>query len=90
MPRSLDRWVPFNLSVHGMRRTYDDMALATGTNDLVTRSISGHLTEKMQEEYTSVWAPLQQRAIGSIMDLMAGKAVVSQPPALLPAFRAVE
>jgi hypothetical protein len=61
-----------------MRRTYNDMALATGTNNLVTRSISGHLTEKMQDEYTSVWAPLQQRAISSIMDLMAGKAIVPQ------------
>jgi len=79
--------LPFNLSVHGMRRTYNDMALATGTNNLVTRSISGHLTEKMQEEYTSVWAPLQERAIGSIMDLMAGRAVVPQP--MLPILRAV-
>ena len=53
----------FPLSVHGMRRTDNDMCLAAGVNDLVTRSIYGHLTEKMQEEYTSVWAPLHRKSL---------------------------
>jgi hypothetical protein len=53
-----------------MRRTYNDMCLAAGVNNLVTRSISGHLTEKMQEDYTPVWAPLQRAAIDSVMTVM--------------------
>jgi integrase len=81
--------LPFCLSVHGMRRTFNDMALASGVNNLVTRSVSGHLTEKMQEEYTSVWAPLQVRAIDSVMALMAGKPVDRRAPDALPHLRAV-
>lgn len=77
----------FPLSVHGMRRTYNDMCLAAGVNNLVTRSISGHLTEKMQAEYTSVWAPLQTRAIDSVMALMAGKPL--DPQGSLPALKLV-
>ena len=42
-------------------------ASGASVNNLVTRSVSGHLTDKMQEEYTTVWAPLQRRAIGAVM-----------------------
>jgi hypothetical protein len=42
-------------------------ALLCDVTHLVTRSVSGHLTEKMQEEYTSVWAPLQRTAIDALM-----------------------
>jgi integrase len=81
--------LPFALSVHGMRRSYNDMALACGVNNLVTRSVSGHLTEKMQEDYTTVWAPLQRRAIDALMDMMAGKPA-TETPGELPELRAVE
>jgi hypothetical protein len=73
----------FILSVSGMRRTYNDLALAAGVNNLVTRSISGHQTQKMQAHYTTVWAPRQLEAIGAVMDLMAGKAVKTAPRELL-------
>ncbi|HVZ37072.1 MAG TPA: site-specific integrase [Polyangiaceae bacterium] len=82
--------LPFALSVHGMRRTFNDMALANGVNNLVTRSVSGHLTDKMQEEYTTVWAPLQKRAIDAVMAMMAtGKPLPGHTPDPLPALRAV-
>jgi hypothetical protein len=74
----------FNLSVQGMRRTCNDMALAAGVNNPVTRSISGHLTERLQEEYTSVWAPLQKRAIDSAMAMMTGAPVAEHAPVHLP------
>jgi hypothetical protein len=37
-----------------LRRTFNDRARAAQVNDLVTRSISGHLTEKMQTHYSTV------------------------------------
>lgn len=40
----------------GMRRTFNDLARAAEVQDLVTRSISGHLTERMQHRKSSRWA----------------------------------
>ncbi len=37
-----------------LRRTFQDFARAAQVNDLVTRSISGHLTERMQHQYSTV------------------------------------
>ena len=37
-----------------LRRTFNDLARAAQVNDLVTRSISGHQTEKMQQHYSTV------------------------------------
>jgi integrase len=45
----------------GMRRTFNDLARAAQVEGLVTRSISGHLTEQMQHHYSTV-APEEQRA----------------------------
>jgi hypothetical protein len=38
----------------GMRRTYQDLARAAEMKDLVTRAISGHATEQMQQHYSTV------------------------------------
>jgi hypothetical protein len=75
---SREMGLPFELTVHGMRRTFNSFSLAADTNNLVTRSISGHLTEKMQEEYTTVWAPKQQQAIASVIELMGAPAPISE------------
>jgi integrase len=45
----------------GMRRTFQDLMRSVGVENLVTRSISGHATETMQEHYSTV-APSEQRA----------------------------
>lgn len=37
-----------------LRRTFNDLARAAQVNDLVTRSISGHLSERMQAHYSTV------------------------------------
>ena len=38
----------------GLRRTFQDLARAANVEAVVTRSISGHATEKMQEHYSTV------------------------------------
>jgi hypothetical protein len=38
-------------------------------NDLVTRSISGHLTEKMQHHYSTVNADEQRAALAKVISL---------------------
>jgi len=45
----------------GMRRTFNDIARAAKIEGIVTRSISGHLTERMQLHYSTV-NPTEQRA----------------------------
>jgi integrase len=38
----------------GLRRTFNDLARAAEVESIVTRSISGHLTEQMQVHYSTV------------------------------------
>jgi hypothetical protein len=51
----------------------NDLARHARIESLVTRSISGHLTERMQDHYSTV-APAEQRAsIAKVIDLFATK-----------------
>src|SRR5690606_30816752 len=51
----------YRFTQKGMRRTFNDLARAAKVEALVTRSISGHLTERMQHHYSTV-RPEEQRA----------------------------
>ena len=42
------------LTPKGMRRTFQDLARAAEVRDIVTRAVSGHATEAMQEHYSTV------------------------------------
>jgi Phage integrase family len=53
----------------GMRRTFNDLARAAKVNDLVTRSISGHMTEQMQRHYSTVTPDEQRASIGNVVSL---------------------
>lgn len=54
----------------GMRRTFNDLARVAQVEALVTRSISGHLTEQMREHYSTV-SPVEQReSIGRVLRLV--------------------
>jgi len=57
----------------GMRRTFNDLARAAGVEDLVTRSISGHLTERMQHHYSTVQGAEQQQGLAKVVDLMTAR-----------------
>ena len=50
-----------HITQKALRRTFNDLARAAQVNDLVTRSISGHLTDQMQRHYSTV-NPTEQRA----------------------------
>ncbi len=56
-----------------MRRMYQDLARAAGVPDLVTRSISGHATEAMQQYYSTVADGEQRSALARVAALMQGK-----------------
>ncbi len=43
-----------HISPRAMRRTFQDLARAAEVKDIVTRSISGHATEEMQQHYSTV------------------------------------
>lgn len=49
------------ITPRGMRRTFNDLCRAAEVKDVVTRSVSGHLTEGMQRHYSTV-NPVEQRA----------------------------
>jgi integrase len=53
----------------GMRRTYQDLARAAEMKDLVTRAISGHATEQMQQHYSTVAQTEIREGIAKIISL---------------------
>lgn len=53
----------------GLRRTFQDMARAAEVNDIVTRSISGHRTEEMQEHYSTPLEREQRAGLAKVIDL---------------------
>lgn len=57
----------------GMRRTFNDLCRAARVEDIVTRSISGHLTERMQHHYSTVRGDEQRASIAKVIDLMTAR-----------------
>jgi len=54
----------------GMRRTFNDLARAAKVESLVTKSISGHLTDRMKDHYSTV-SPIEQReSISRVLGLV--------------------
>ena len=58
-----------HITPRAMRRTFQDLMLAADVRDIVTRSISGHLTESMQEPYSTVALFEQREAMGRVISL---------------------
>ncbi len=56
-------------SQRGLRRTFNDLARAAEVESIVTRSISGHLTERMQDHYSTVHPDEQRQSIAKVIDL---------------------
>ena len=60
----------------GVRRTFNDLMRAAQVEAIVTRSISGPLTERVQPHYGTVSGAEQRASIAKVIDLMApGKRV---------------
>jgi integrase len=58
----------------GMRRTFNDLARHARIESIVTRSISGHLTERMQHHYSTVASEEQRTSIAKVIDLFSPRA----------------
>jgi hypothetical protein len=54
----------------GLRRTFNDLARGAEVESLVTRSISGHLTDRMREHYSTVTPVEQRESIGRVLRLV--------------------
>jgi integrase len=59
----------YRFTQKGMRRTFNDLARAAKVEALVTRSISGHLTERMQHHYSTVRPDEQRASIAKVIGL---------------------
>ena len=57
-----------------MRRTYQDLCRAANVADIVTPSISGHATEDMQRNYSTVSADEQRAGLAAVIDLATERA----------------
>jgi len=57
----------------GMRRTFNDLARLAHVEAIVTKSISGHLTEHMREHYSTVTPDEQRASIGNVVQLFGPK-----------------
>ena len=64
----------YHFTQKGMRRTFNDLARAAEVQDIVTRSISGHSTERMQHHYSTVRGHEQHEGLSKVVDLMTARA----------------
>jgi hypothetical protein len=63
-----------NITPRVMRRAFNDMARAAKIEGLVAKSISGHLTDRMKDHYSTV-SPVEQReSIGRVLRLVRSDA----------------
>jgi hypothetical protein len=59
-----------NFTPRGMRRTFNDLARVANVESIITKSISGHLTDRMKDHYSTV-SPVEQReSIGRVLRLV--------------------
>jgi len=63
-----------HVTPRALRRTFNDLARAARVQDVVTRSISGHLTEDMQRHYSTVSGDEQRQALAKVIDLTRAQA----------------
>ncbi len=63
-----------------MRRTFQDLARAAEVKDIVTRAVSGHATETMQQHYSTVNAEEMRAGIAKVIDLAGVRKALEQQP----------
>jgi integrase len=72
------------LTVHGLRWTFNDLSRRAGVDAVVTRSLTGHVTEQMQEHYSSVGLDEQRAAVAGVIRLVTGSGMDATPDAATP------
>jgi integrase len=58
-------------TVHGLRRTFNDLSRRAGVDAIVTRSLTGHVTEKMREHYSTIGLDEKRAAVVNVHRLVA-------------------
>ena len=59
--------------------SFNDLARTARVEALVTKSISGHLTDRMREHYSTVHPVEQRESIGAVLRLVKGGAGAGAP-----------
>jgi integrase len=57
-------------TVHGLRRTFNDLTRRAGVDGIVIRSLTGHVTEKMRGHYSTVALEEKRRAVAGVVALI--------------------
>lgn len=57
-------------TIHGLRRTFNDLTRQAGADPLVIRALTGHVTEKMREHYSSVSMDEKRRVVSNVIRLV--------------------
>jgi integrase len=57
-------------TVHGLRRTFNDLTRRAGVDGIVIRSLTGHVTERMRDHYSSVGFDERHAAVASVHRLV--------------------
>ena len=73
-------------TVHGLRRTFNDLARRAGADGIVIRSLTGHVTEKMREHYSTVALDEKRQTAADVVQLVAA-APTTPSPAAPPALK---
>ncbi len=55
---------------HGLRRTFNDLARRAGVDAVVTRALTGHVTERMRERYSTVALEEKRAAVAGVLRLI--------------------
>lgn len=61
-----------------MRRTFNDLARRAKVHDIVLRSISGHVTEEMQELYSTAQQEERRTAVGKVIEIATARRIRRQ------------
>lgn len=62
----------------GMRRSFHDLMRRARVESIVTKSISGHPTERMREHYSTVSPDEQKRSIGKVVHLFGPRSAPAE------------
>ena len=65
-----------HITSRAMRRTFNDLCRRAEVRDVVTRSISGHLTEEMQRHYSTVAPEEQRQSLAKVVSLAGFRAAL--------------
>lgn len=67
-------------SGHGLRRTFNDLARRASVDPVITRSMTGHVTEQMREHYSTVRIDEKRAAVAKVIRLVKGGATDPSGP----------